>query len=85
MHKQAITTRLFLGVVALAFFATCMTCAYLEGGIAEGARQQRDQDAMIGACRENNAILQRRYDFLARESDAITVIAAEAAYQRGAR
>jgi hypothetical protein len=85
MPNPTLSSRLFLSIAIAAFFATCMTCAFIEGRITERARQGREQDAMIAACREDNVILQRRYDSLAQESDAITVIAAEAAYQRGGR
>jgi hypothetical protein len=82
MHSHT-KSRLYTAAFLLVIFATCMTCAYLEGGIAERVRRVHDQDAMIAACRENNVILQHRYDALANESDPITIIAAEARYQGG--
>jgi hypothetical protein len=78
-------SRLYLAAFAFLIFGTAMACSYIEGGIAVRASRLHDQDAMISACRENNAILQRRYDALADESDAVTVIAGELKYQSGRR
>lgn len=84
MHSHT-KSRLYLAAFALVIFGTVMTCCYLEGGIHEHARQIHEQDAMISACREDYRILEHRYQSLADESDAITVIAGEARYQGGAQ
>jgi hypothetical protein len=69
--------------ILILFIATLMTVSYGEGRVAEHARIESERDAMIDACREDNVILQRRYDSLASESDWLTTVSAEAKYQGG--
>jgi hypothetical protein len=70
-------------LVAFILFAILMTVSCLEGGVSERARQSREQDTLISACRENNRILENRYQYLASESDWLTLVSAEARYQGG--
>jgi hypothetical protein len=81
--REETKSRSYVTAMLALVLMTSMACCYQEGKVAEHARQIHDQDAMIAACRENNVILQHRYDALANESDPITVIAAEAHYQSG--
>jgi len=74
-------TRLYLSAAAIVLAVTCMTCAWQEGRVYEAEHRQREHDALLTACRENNTILQERYDSLASESDWLTTVSAEAKYQ----
>src|ERR1700691_3383035 len=79
--RKPTETRLYLSAAAIVLAVTCMTCAWQEGRVYEAAHRQREHDALLTACRENNTILQERYDSLARESDWLTTVSAEAKYQ----
>ena len=82
MHKPSpLETRLYLAAMALVFFVTCIAISYLDGRAAEIGAHRHEHDTLLSACRENNFILQKRYDSLADNTDAVTVIAAEAKYQ----
>ena len=61
--------------------AICMTTAYFQGRSDELRSQDSYRDSLIAACREDNLILQHRYDMLAGESDWLVVVDSERRYQ----
>ena len=83
MSKKTETT-LYLSAFAVILFITCMIISYQTGRTDEAVSREHKSHSLLAACREDNAILQRRYDALAEDSDWLTVTSAEVSYQRGA-
>ena len=69
-----------LKLIVLSAFFGFLASAYYEETKAVHASEH---NAVLNACREDNVILQRRYDMLAHEAGWLQVVEAERKYQEG--
>lgn len=74
-------TKIYIGAFLTVLFIACLLIANCEGKASESLHQHDRGNALLVACMGNNAILQRRYDLLADNSDWLQVVDAERKYQ----
>lgn len=72
-----------LQLIALSAFFGFLVSAFYEESMAVRDGYGPHGSALLSACREDNTILQHRYDALAQDSDWLTTVSAEAKYQEG--
>lgn len=83
--RKTTESRIYLTAFALIGLITLVECSYGYGRTAEVMRRDNEQYGMIDAAIVKRDYWKDKYDSLADESDAVTIIAAEEKLQQEAR